>query len=77
MVIFKDETLSLQGIRTLSKIDIYSKMMKNFLKCTWTIISIYYNKLQKQLFQNSWQKKHAILFYTNPLAHCIMFAPNK
>jgi hypothetical protein len=26
---FKNETLNLQGIRTLSKIHIYSKMMKN------------------------------------------------
>jgi len=27
-MIFKDETLNLQGIMTLSKIHIYSKMMK-------------------------------------------------
>jgi hypothetical protein len=28
IIIFKDETLNLQGIMTLSKIHIYSKMMK-------------------------------------------------
>jgi hypothetical protein len=28
IIIFKDETLNLQGIRTLSKIHIYSKTMK-------------------------------------------------
>jgi hypothetical protein len=28
IIIFKDETLNLQGIRILSKIHIYSKMMK-------------------------------------------------
>ncbi len=27
IIIFKDETLNLQGIKTLSKIHIYSKMM--------------------------------------------------
>jgi len=32
MVIFKDETLSLQGIMTLSKIDIYSKIDINVLR---------------------------------------------
>jgi hypothetical protein len=43
IIIFKYE----QGIETLSKIHIYSKMMKkkNML-CTWITISIYY-KLQK------------------------------
>ncbi len=40
-------------IRTLSNIHIYSKMMKKKNSCTWTTISIYYNKLQKKLFQNS------------------------
>jgi len=28
IIIFKDETLNLQGIKTLSKIHIYSKIMK-------------------------------------------------
>jgi hypothetical protein len=27
--------------------------MKKKNSCTWTTISIYYNKLQKKLFQNS------------------------
>jgi hypothetical protein len=48
-------------------------MMKKKNSCTWTIISINYDKLQKKLFQNSfkskscfWQKGHVILFYNNP-----------
>jgi S-adenosylmethionine:diacylglycerol 3-amino-3-carboxypropyl transferase len=44
------------------------------ISCTWTTIGIYYNKLQKKLFQNSsiwksffWQKGHAIFFSNNPI----------
>jgi hypothetical protein len=40
--------------------------------CTWTIINIYYNKLQKKLFskihsfeKKNWEKKHAIIFISN------------
>jgi hypothetical protein len=41
------------------------------MSCTWTTIGIYYNKLQKKMFQNSfiWKKKigkkDAILFSSN------------
>jgi hypothetical protein len=50
------------------------------MSCTWTTISIYYNKLQKKLFQNSfiwksffWQKWHVVIFSVIPLVHCIPF----
>jgi hypothetical protein len=51
------------------------------MSCTWTTIGIYYNKLQKTMFQNSfiWKKKMAkrtqSFFLVIMLAHCIMFAP--
>jgi hypothetical protein len=52
------------------------------MSCIWTTINIYYNKLQKQLFQSSfiWKsffgKKDIQSYFTLiPLAHCIMFAP--
>jgi hypothetical protein len=53
-MISKNETLNLQGIITLSKIHIYSKMMKKKnMSRTWTTINTYYNKATKKLFQNS------------------------
>jgi len=43
---FKEETLNLQGIITLPRIHIYSKIMnKKNMSRTWTIISIYYKNL--------------------------------
>jgi hypothetical protein len=43
------KTLSLQGINTLLKIHIYSKTMNKKMKCTWTIIRIYYKKIAKKI----------------------------
>ncbi len=80
---FKDETLNLQRIKTLSKIHIYSKNdEKRNISCIWTIISIYYNKLQKTLFQNSfiWKKKFGekdIQSFSKVImqVRCTLFAP--
>jgi hypothetical protein len=51
------------------------------MSCTWKTISIYYKKLQKKLFQNSfiWKtkfgKKNMLSFFTIiPSVHCIPFA---
>jgi len=78
IIILKNE----QGIKTLWKFHIYSKMMKKNMSCTWIIISIYYNKLQKKLFQNSfiWKsffgKKNLQLFFLIiMLVHYISFTP--
>jgi len=67
IVIFKDETLNLQKIKTFSQIHIYSKMMKKQNVMYLDNYKHYYNKLQKKLlFQNSfvwkrffWQKNDA------------------
>jgi hypothetical protein len=43
------------------------------ISCTWTTISIHYNKLQKKSFKiHSYEKvffgkKHVVLFYNNPI----------
>jgi predicted component of viral defense system (DUF524 family) len=47
VIIFKDKTLNLQGINTLSKNHIYPKFINKKMSCTWTIVSIYYNNLQE------------------------------
>jgi hypothetical protein len=67
---------------TLSKIHIYEKMMKKKKWCTWTIISIYYNKLQKTNSKiHSYEKvlfgKKDIWSFSKiiMLACCISFVP--
>jgi hypothetical protein len=49
VIIFINKKLNTKN-NTLSKIHIYSKMIKKNM--LWKTISIYYNKLQKNLFQN-------------------------
>jgi hypothetical protein len=74
IIIFKDKTLNLQGIKTFSDIHIYSKTMKKKHVMYWTTINIYYYKPQKKLFQNSFiwksffcEKGHEVIFYSNPI----------
>jgi hypothetical protein len=56
------------------------------MSCTWTIISIYYNNLQKKLFKNCskiqlyekiilGQKDMQSFFEVTLLVHFILFAP--
>jgi hypothetical protein len=67
----------------ISKIHIYSKMLNKKMSCTRKNINISYNKLQKTLFQNSfecksyfWAKRHVVLFKIVSLVHSFSFAPN-
>ncbi len=54
----KKKTLNLHAINTLSKIHIYSKIIHKKMSYVGTTISIYYNKLPKTLFQNSFIGKN-------------------
>jgi len=52
------------------------------MSCTWTIINIYYNKLQKTMFPNSFiwyfvfgKNNMQSFFLVIMLAHYILFAP--
>jgi hypothetical protein len=49
VIIFINKTLNLQGIKTLSKIHIYLKMIKKNMSCTRTTINIYYKKLYNKI----------------------------
>jgi hypothetical protein len=47
VIILKDETLNLQGINTFKISYLFKTYKLKNVSCTWTIISIYYNNLQK------------------------------
>jgi hypothetical protein len=72
IIIFKDETLNLQGIKTLSKIHICWKMTKK-IKChvigqQQAFIIISCKKICSKIHsygKKNWGKGHAFLFYTN------------
>jgi hypothetical protein len=69
VIIFKDETLNLQGINTLSKIHILLKIYKQKIVMYLENISIYYKDLQKNcskiyLCENFyfWAKERVVIF---------------
>jgi hypothetical protein len=82
VIIFINKTLNLQGIKTLLKIHIYSKMINKKMSCIETTMSIYHNKLQKNCskihaYERTffWEKDMQSSFKAIILSHCILFAP--